>query len=724
MDLETINKTVADRGYAFLTQAQKDAYNAKPTTPATVSTKAPTDQVKLSDQGVKDYYSSQTPLAAPMSPTEYGKKYPSAVASPTAAINDANKINQTATDANNALIAKQAEQKALADAAKLNPPPPQEKTTLSAEDKIANEPDPGNKWIYDRNGNRTQILASEAVPYGYTTTDQKGSAPVDEVSSGVSTYRKFADGSYGKFDKGTGTYQGFATADDFTKAQTQKQISDKIDQIALGNFVMSPEQQAQVDAVKAQYDRFIKEQEIANKNLTGGTTSRMALSGVSTAQFAMQKIAKTVSDGVDKISDINVKKNGAVSNMISAFKSDDLAALKSAYTMYQQDQKDLNAAFKDMHDETVQIMRDDKQQRETRINAVDNDIRSLQAQLLTAPGVTPGQQEKMQQALLNHDYNAAFEAAGDSLKSGQGWMGTYMDYAATEKAAGRTPMSPVEFKNWDDSNAASIARAGKAAEAAGGIAGALDAGIIPFQSTIELAASTGGSVTGQKRAEEQMANLAINGDYKSLLNRVKEEARKGMPSVDRSEVIKAEKQVKSLARMSEVLKKYQASGGNMNFLKGKEDTIATYFGKLGTDPKYKEIATELTAAFQQYRVDMTGAAFGAAESSEYESVLPSKGKNFDLNESVVSGLKTYMEGKVNDSYETQLGEGYKNIKELASGVHPLTQEANNAVVKLDTYLEQNPTFVEKAASLLETINPDTNRRYTDDEVLEFFNGVK
>lgn len=220
-------------------------------------------------------------------------------------------------------------------------------------------------------------------------------------------------------------------------------------------------------------------------------------------------------------------------------------------------------------------------------------------------------------------------------------------------------------------------------------------GSAPFQATIDIAAGNESGIGASKRAAAQLANLATTGDYQSLLVALKQQALKGMPAADKTEVIKADKQILSADRMSNALQAYVSAGGDMNFLKGKQDDIATYFGKLAVDPKYKALGIELTSAFQQYRQDMTGAAFGAAESREYSSVVPTKDKELDLNLATLNGLKNYMTGKVDDAYTIALGEGYQNVKSLAG---------------------QKQAETQADAKAAQIINPDTGKNYTPEEI--------
>lgn len=185
---------------------------------------------------------------------------------------------------------------------------------------------------------------------------------------------------------------------------------------------------------------------------------------------------------------------------------------------------------------------------------------------------------------------------------------------------------------------------------------------VAFRATIEAAAGLGSSVYDQKNSLKEMTNLATQGDYESLLKRLEISARNGLTAELRTEVLNAATNVKAGARMAKALQAYQAAGGNMGFLKGTADSIATNLGQLATDPRFKSIATELKAAFQQYRQDMTGAAFGAAESRDYKSVVPSADKSFELNLAVIDGLNNYLTGRINDTYSSVLGEGYTNLK--------------------------------------------------------------
>jgi len=568
------------------------------------------------------------------------------------------------------------------------PTPPAPSPT--PEQQIVDDPGTGNKWIYDKTtGQRTAIPTNQAVPSTSTTVDVKNAIAQDttESSDGRIVFKKLADGNVGKYDP-NGNYLGLSTQTEFDKVKTGQTVSKAYDDAVLNGAHLKPEQVAQIESIKQTYQRLLDLQAKANANYEGGMTVAQNLYGIGTTMMGTGAIKGAVDEGVAKLADINSKMNSDVSKMTSAFQSDNLQDLKGAYESFVANSASLQKEIDTQHATVVQEERDIRQQTATAQNAIDNDIRGLSDALNKSPGVTTEQKNAMTKALQDHDYNAAFKAVGNSLETADGWMGTYLDYAKVEIANGRTPKSPTEFKDWDDNNKAAIAKAGVAmpSAAAGG-------GKAPFQGLINNLTDTISSESGKKRVEEELGVLMTNGNYKEALSSIKTKVKTSslLPAADRSELINAEKSIPFMDRMAKAITDYQNANGDMSYLKGKADSISSHFGKLETDPKYKALATELTIAFQEYRLHMTGAAFSAAESAEYASVIPSKEKNPDLNLAIIAGARDYLQNKVDDTYDAALGGGgeYRQIKALAggdTGTHPLNQQADNDEKKINDFV--------------------------------------
>ena len=673
---------------------------------------------------------SSIPTKAPAvtpPPTAAPKTSSSVVSSNTAANFTNNTIVPTLNTAQSQIsaAAQAAKDKAAADALSLqNKPAKPISPPLTPEQQIASQPDSGNQWIYDKaTGQQTQIPIGSAIPNTHSTVDVKNAPSVDTTYStdGNITFKQLSNGTYGKYDTNSGQYLGASNENQFNTMKTGQAAKTAYENAINNGALLNDSQKAQIQSIADTYQRLLTEQGKANDNYTGGTTVLQNLYGIGNSSIGMGAIKGAIDEGVAKIADINSKMNSDIAKMTAAFQSDNIAVLKDAYDSYSRNSASLQEAIDAQHAEAVQMERDKRQQAATAISQIDNDIRGLQTAMLQTVGVSAVQRQAMQAALEKHDYNAAFAAAGNSLQQADGWMGEYLDYSrAMDQINPGTPkMSPVEYKNWDDNNKLTAAQLGQ-----GGPSNAAGAGNAPFQATIDNIVGTISGAKEHDREAERLGQMAVAGNWEDLMQALKTRAKTSqtLTAEDKTDLVKAEKQIPALDRMKNALMEYQKSGGDMNYLKGKEKDISTRLGVLATDPKYQAIATELDAAFQQYRMDMTGAAFGAAESAEYGSVLPGKNKNFDLNYAVIDGLKNYMEGKVDDTYTSALGVGYKNLKSL------ITEKNNNdpvqlekvATNKIQEYITANPNKRAEIDNKIKGMEKSLGRPMSSQDFLQAF----
>jgi len=423
-----------------------------------------------------------------------------------------------------------------------------------------------------------------------------------------------------------------------------------------------------VASIKTNYDNLRAQQKDINDRYNKGVETAAIMGGTAryAAGTAEGMTASAMSYGIQKLSELDQKENEAILKVKQAQQDMNWKIASVELDKIEKIRQEKVTAATNLNNKLIEQNNQIRQQEETRNNAINDDIRTLMSK---ASGLTPEQLADLQTTLKNHDYVSARGIVGDtgssSLDNLSGDVKTF--YALKEMGNLPTnilalPKDQQMFTFIKQLNQAQSVKTGTGTSETGQ---AFASGNVPFQSTIENAASLEGTNAGVARTQKELANLATVGDYKGLLIRVQNQAKKGMASVDKVEVTKAEKQVKAADRMAKALQDFEAAGGDMGYFKGKTDKIATRLGQLATDPKFKALATELTAAFQQYRQDMTGAAFGAAESADYATVVPTADKNLNLNYAVIQGLKNYMQGKVDDAYSTSLGEGYQNIKGLA-----------------------------------------------------------
>lgn len=161
-------------------------------------------------------------------------------------------------------------------------------------------------------------------------------------------------------DKQDAAYQNFA---------------NQIQQIQNGTFPLTIDQQAQVNALQAQFDQLKQQQALANQNYTGGVTNAGIASGRNryAPEIELGNIQATVSAGIAKIAAIDVQASSAISQLRQGFMSDNYELINSAYTA-------ANQAFSQKSD-TIQKMSDNvRQQTQDALAKHQQDIENQRAE--------------------------------------------------------------------------------------------------------------------------------------------------------------------------------------------------------------------------------------------------------------------------------------------------------------------------------------------------------
>ena len=232
-------------------------------------------------------------------------------------------------------------------------------TPLTPQDQaaqdIANTAEVGYKWAYQKDGTRVQIpVNANASQYGMfdekhgmapntSPTGQTAVETVDQDDGG--SVVKFGDGTYGGFGPG-GDFRGMITQEQYGNAklnsniyqrnESQKkaiELQDKMDQIINGTYPLTPDQQAQIEGVKQQFQRLIDQQTTANQNYQGGVTVAQGLLGLSeySPTIAMGNRKGAIDCGIAKSGDLNGKMLTTVSEMASAFGRENFEMRNDAY---------------------------------------------------------------------------------------------------------------------------------------------------------------------------------------------------------------------------------------------------------------------------------------------------------------------------------------------------------------------------------------------------------
>lgn len=518
--------------------------------------------------------------------------------------------------------------------------------TDQAAEEIANTPEPGYRWAYQADGTRIPISLSEPTPKGFY--DQKpsgeafvipgGSSPSETIPNDDGTFiGNMGDGTFAKFDS-NGIFLGPANQNQYNIARNSKSYAiqeatkmavdrqKQMDQVINGSYPLTPDQQAQIDSVKQTFQRLIDEQTKANMNYQGGVSTVQGLLGMTeyAPTLAMGTLKGAIDSGISKIADLNNKMLSTVSQMAIAFRQENFDMLEKAYNNYtayaktKQDQLDkiteAAASYeKDMRDYNLKVEQflSDKEEKEL--------DRELKREDLTL-------QEK--KALMDDKYkwaNLSEETRHNKV----------MEYQAEQK---RIQDASMIYGQGAD---------------------------MPFAATTEIASRLGSTDKDRQGIKNSLNNAASRGDWKTYMTLLTNQANKSIGTAQQGNILDASKSISHLNALDKALKEYKALDGDMGYVKGTTDQIATNFGQLVTDPKFKEIAVQLQTLFQTYRQNMTGAAFGIAENKDYKSVYPQATDNFDLNFAKIEGAKKFLERNVDSVYSQVLNEGYSNVKNLA-----------------------------------------------------------
>ena len=327
-----------------------------------------------------------------------------------------------------------------------------------------NTPTTGNYFAYDQSGQRVELPVGQPAPAGFSTSspDSSFSTAIETVNdSSGGSIRKLSDGTYAQYDN-NGQMVGKTNELVFNNLKQSNDLSKRLADIATGTYTLSDSEKAQIESVRAMYQRSIRDTQNLYNNLSGSQAILQNLYGMGNNAIGQGAITGVVEKGIQAVADLTTQMEAKVVEMTQAFKDKNMAALKTAYDTYSKKETDRLAAITKMKDDLSLISRETQQQKATADAQTDNDIRGL-ISTATQHGATPEQIQQMQVALQNHDYAAAAQAGGDTLLTASGIAGEYYTYVRDEQSRG-TPKNQImsfnQYQTADANRKARIAAAG------------------------------------------------------------------------------------------------------------------------------------------------------------------------------------------------------------------------------------------------------------------------
>jgi hypothetical protein len=154
------------------------------------------------------------------------------------------------------------------------------------------------------------------------------------------------------------------------------------------------------------------------------------------------------------------------------------------------------------------------------------------------------------------------------------------------------------------------------------------------------------------------------GDIDGGKNYLKRIALEKAPVDQRTPVMGKERTVDLLREIKNDLRVLENNGVPTGFLSGNLENILQRVGQV-KNPEMRKVATKIGVALMNYRKSITGAAFAAQETADYNKIFPGINKVGDLNSANIDALNEVFTGDVNKFYQQSMGSG--NYKKLFGG---------------------------------------------------------
>jgi hypothetical protein len=498
------------------------------------------------------------------------------------AINQVNQAKTTMTDAQNQMV-QQSANKAMTAAAPVAVPQPTNQpvqgqqpyqAAVSGVGKTVNAADLMAGRV-DANGNPIQQPSATATP----------AAPTDDFETKMNNMQAQTDAAYAEYN-------------------------NKMTQLQNGTFPLTPTQQAQVDALRAQFDRLKEQQVVANRNFEAGMNQAQISSGRAryAPEIAMGQVKNAIDSGLQKIADIETKAASAVSQMQQGFQDNNFKLVQAAYDSYQgymKQKSDQIMKMKDITDNHEKELRDYNYQ-------VEKDQQELAKWEISK-----------EMELDKFDYAKSQDIIQNALAEKKitiDQANQMMDFQLRMKQLEQE--SYTVTKDAMDNLVAFNTKTGKFGNVMVNKA-ADQAGLNSGLSGVYQDALTNLDLkdTDFKRVSSQINSNLNSGDMGRAKDAILTAALRSSPVDQRNQAIARMQAIDSLNVIQTMLNSYVKKTGDTGILSGNVQKTAEKLGSSG-DPELANIGNQIALAMQAYRKGMSGSAFSVTEAAEYAKIFP------------------------------------------------------------------------------------------------------
>lgn len=462
-----------------------------------------------------------------------------------------------------------------------------------------------------------------------------------------------------------GQLQQNQQAMDLASSQHQQQLN----QVLNGTVPLTADQQAQVSGLQSQLQQLRTQQETANKNYVEATK----LLGIRAGRMQYQPgayaedVNKAISDGVQKIADLDIQGASAVATLKQGFMDSDYKIINQSYQDLQNNIKDKSDTLSKMQNAVktavdTQTARLAQQSSELAIQStqVNNLAQSALSATLKADGTLDLdmlQQIADEQGVdPNTLYSAVQKAQKDETLFQQGESKFASDQlqaketlaniaANTANTYANLAKTQAETANLQPLNPANVSDEAKPLVSA-------------FNSAMQ------GLPAAQMAQAKQTFNQLVNsGDIQGAKDFVIRVAASSLPTIEQTQVIGRSEALNALTDIQSLLDQAKVKSNDTGLVTGTLVNLSTKLGQ-NNDADLQYIGSRIQQQLQVYRRAMTGVAFSPQESQQYEKIFPDITNVNDLNTTKIQALADGLSG--NNRADLEFAVGKSNYDQLFS----------------------------------------------------------
>ena len=319
-------------------------------------------------------------------------------------------------------------------------------------------------------------------------------------------------------------------------------------------------------------------------------------------------------------------------------------------------------------------------------------------------------QDVIQKVLSSGDINSAYENAGEYASGGTGIIGEYNFYKAQALSKGQNPVDFNTYQNLDANRKISIAKAGVS-----GVSG--QSGVVKYKNDLEALIGNAKSALPTKFAQEDFVNnIAKARNDADKINTIATVVLKNSPGAVREDFINQTIGMKQIEKAIALLDSKVQTGAINNATQYTYNIVGKDY-----DPKIAELQQLITSAIQPYRSSVTGAAWGAQEEKEYQSLFGSTKYSPSELKQRLEGVKEIMKDKTTTALNAQVNPlGSDNQFNVNPVGEKLIVNEEKAKQNLKVFISTNPKKATEVASRIKSMEKSLGRPITTVEFYEVY----